>query len=331
MDGITIVGTGSYLPSRLATNEDFMKIVDTSDEWIVSRTGIKTRHIADEPVWVMGTKASQKALEEAGIQADAIDLVLSTSVTPDFSSPGVSCLIANHLGIKHAVCIDINAACTGFVYGLDMAQKYIKSGGYKNVLLVSAEKLSRITDYTDRSTCVLFGDGAGAAVVTGPVDGKVFSSFLNTDPSGVGALFARRTENENPFVQKGPVNQYDGFEEHDNGYLYMNGKEVYKFATKALPSAVEEACKKCGISVNDLKYVVPHQANIRIVKTACEKLGVSMEKMFVNVEKYGNTSSASIPICVDEMNKQGLLQRGDLIAVVGFGAGLTYGAAVIEW
>lgn len=331
MDGITIMGTGSYVPPKLATNEDFMKIVDTSDEWIVSRTGIKTRHIANEPVWLMGVKASKEALKEANIDANDIDLILSTSVTPDYSTPGVSCLIAQHLEAKNAICIDINAACTGFVYGLDMAQKYLKSGEYKHVLVVSPEKLSRITDYTDRSTCVLFGDGAGAAVVTGPVEGKLFSSFLGADVSGAGALFARHTEEANPFKEKEPANKYDGFEEHDNEYLYMNGKEVYKFATRALPLAIDGACKKCGITVDEIKYIVPHQANIRIVKTACERMGVSMDKMFVNVEKYGNTSSASVPIGLDELNKAGLAKKGDLIALVGFGAGLTYGATIVEW
>ncbi len=329
-NGIRILGTGSYTPSITVTNEDFTQIVDTSDEWITKRTGMKTRHLsAGEPTWYMGLMAAKQALQQAELTADAIDLVLFTTLTPDFYTPSMSCIAARELGIRSAPCVDTNSACTGFVYALDMAWRYLATGGANNVLIISAERLSAVTDYTDRSTCVLFGDGAGACVVTR--NSSFFSSFLSSDSAGANLLFARTARVTHPFCgEHNTVAIADGFGEKPEK-LYMDGKEVYKFATRVMPEAVEEACRRAGMAVSDLDMIVPHQANSRIVETAAQKLSIARDKIYCNVEKYGNTSSASIPIALDELSRAGKLHRGARVCVVGFGGGLTYGAAVFEW
>lgn len=328
--GISIVGTGMYVPERIATNEDFTKIIDTSDEWITSRTGIKSRHIAtDENTWQMGTKAAEAAILNAGVSKDDIGLVLVTSVTTDYYSPSTACLIANGAGIKNAACLDINVACAGFVYAVDMAKKYLNDDSdLKYVLIISAEMMTKMVDYADRSTCVLFGDGAGACVLTG--SDKPFFSCLGSDPSGVIHLSARAQNPSNPFMDTPFDPTSDGISTLTSSALYQNGKEVYKFATAILPQAVHAVCQKAGKSLEDVSLIIPHQANLRIIKAAASKLDMPEEKMFVNIEEYGNMSSACIPIALHQAITTGRLKKGNLVCLVGFGAGLVYGACLFE-
>lgn len=328
--GVSMIGTGMYLPDLVVTNDDFAKIVDTNDEWITSRTGIHARHIATEvTTYQMGGFAAGKALESAKLSAGEIDMVIVSTVTGDYITPSTACLIANEIGATHAVCMDVSCACAGFVYALDIARRYLADGEYKNILVISTEMLSKITDYTDRSTCVLFGDGAGACVVT--KSDKLFACHLGADTSGVAKLFGRGIPPSNPFRKEPFDRMADGFCESNGNALYMDGREVYKFATKIMPQAVVKACQKAGIVPEELALIIPHQANIRIVETAAKNLKLPMEKFFVNIQKYGNMSSACIPICIDEALKSDRIKSGDKICFVGFGAGLTYGAAVLEW
>ncbi len=330
MLGVSIIGTGMYVPNTVVTNDDFAKIVDTNDEWITSRTGIKTRHIAtDVTTFQMGGFAAKEAIENAKLSADDIDMIIVSTVTADYSTPSTACLVANEIGATNAVCMDVNCACAGFVYALDIARRYLFDDEYKNILIVSSEMLSKVTDYTDRSTCVLFGDGAGACVVT--KSDKLFTCILGGDASGVSKLFGRGIPPSNPFMEQPFDRLSDGFVDSDGHSLYMDGREVYKFATKVMPQAVIKACEKANITPEEITLIVPHQANIRIVETAAKNLKLPMEKFFVNIHKYGNMSSACIPIGINEALKMGKIKTGDKICVVGFGAGLTYGAAIIEW
>lgn len=328
--GIQIVSTGAYLPTIEVVNEDFTRFVETSDEWISKRTGMKTRYLtAGEPTWMMGAMAAKRALESSEIAKEEIDLVLFTTISGDFYTPSMACITARELGLQNAVCYDLNCACSGFVYGLDMAYRYLATGGARSVLLISSEALSRVVDYTDRSTCVLFGDGAAAALIT--KGDALYASYLGTDITGITALYARTPKATHPFVtEQNRVTVNDGFGDKPEK-LFMDGKEVYKFATRIMPLAVEQACARAGIAVNDLAMVIPHQANIRIVETAAQKLDIAPDRIYCNIEKYSNTSSATIPLALDELNREGRLKRGDKLCVVGFGAGLTYGAAVFEW
>lgn len=331
MSGVTIKGTGMYVPALCVDNEAFTEFLDTSDEWIRSRTGIRTRHLSDgEPCWSMGLKAARQALDSAKVQPEEIDLIIGTTVTPDFSSPSLACVIQGKLGAVNAIAFDISCACAGFVYALDMANRYLATDDQiKNVLIVSSEMLSRITNYEDRSSCVIFGDGAGAAVVSAS-DG-LFTSSLRAEGTGAGYIFGRNHGTRNPFCNPSPAMDYDGFGEYKEGCLYMNGKEVYKFATKAMAETVKEAAEKAGITPEEIDLIVPHQANIRIIETAAQRLGLPMERFVVTIQKYGNSSSACIPIALDDAVRSGRLKRGDKVCFVGFGAGLVAGAALIEW
>ncbi len=330
MSGIRIVSTGRYLPKRVVSNEDFTKMVETSDEWISTRTGIKNRHISEgESPWYMGAEAAKLALEQAGCSPNDIDMILVSCVTPDYVTPSVSCMIQGALGIDRCMCIDMNCACTGFVYALDMAYRYLKDDEVRKVLVIGTEKISSMVDYSDRATCVLFGDGAGACLVE-KSDG-LYHTFLSSDGSGVPRIYTKRNVPKNPFETLDGRTPYPGIHAEDNGYLVMDGKEVYKFATKAMSEAVETACQKAGIQPQELKIIVPHQANYRIVHTAMKYLGLPIEAAYLNMSRYGNTSSASIPIALDELNRDRKLNKGDKVCIVGFGAGLTYGASVFEW
>lgn len=331
MSGIKIISTGIYVPDFNVSNDDFTSIVETSDEWIATRTGIRNRRFAiNETTCQMGLYAAQNAIKNAQISPLDIDLILFTSVTPDYFSPSASCVLQGLLGAENATGIDINCACAGFVYALDMAKRYLADGDINTVLIVSSENLSKLADFTDRSTCVLFGDGAAACIVR--ADDGLFSSYLKADGKGAKSIVARALKPNNPFTeeQTDPFN-FDGFENTKEHYLYMDGKEVYKFATKIMPEAVSKACEKAGISPQDLDLIIPHQANIRIIQTAAKNLGLPMEKFYVNVDAYGNTSSASVPIAIYEAVTNGKLKQGDKVCLVGFGAGLIAGAAVIEW
>lgn len=329
--GIEIMGIGRYLPETVVTNEDFTKIVDTSDEWITQRTGIKTRHITNgEPTYYLGAQAAKAALEDAGIKPADIDLIIVTTCTPDYYTPSTACLIQREIGAIGSMAMDINCACTGFDYGLDMARRYlVAEDGVDTVLLIASEELSKFTDYQDRASCILFGDGSAAFVLKRKKE-TLYASFLGADGTGAGFLAARALKSENVFRKNEEDFDMDmpASREH---YLYQDGKEVYKFATKTLAFAVVNACEKAGIKPEELSAIVPHQANVRIIETAAKNLGVSMDKMVVYIDRYGNTSSASIPIAFIDAVKEGRINKGDKICFVGFGGGLTYAAVIFEY
>ncbi len=329
--GIEIIGIGKYLPEMIATNEDFTKIVETSDEWITQRTGIKTRHITNgEPTYYLGAQAAKAALKNAGIEAKDIDLIVVTTCTPDFYTPSTACLVQREIGAVGSMAIDINCACTGFDYGLDMVRRYLLAeDGVDTVLLIASEELSKFTDYKDRASCILFGDGSAAFVIKRRKD-TLWASYLGADGTGAGFLTARALKSENVF--RNNDEDFDmNMPQTREHYLYQDGKEVYKFATKTLAMAVQKACDKAGIAPEELAAIVPHQANVRIIETAAKNLGVSMDKMVVYIDRYGNTSSASIPIAFCDAVAESRIKKGDKVCFVGFGGGLTYAAVIFEY
>ncbi len=328
--GIKIEALGVYVPQSIITNDDLAKVVDTSDEWITTRTGIKQRHITkNELAYTLGAKACEKAFAQTSLTPDDIDFVIVTSITHDFYTPSLSCMIANEVGIKSAPCMDLNCACTGFIYALDVAQKYLRDGDAKHVLIVSAENLTKITDFTDRSSCVLFGDGAAACIVSN--SNSKYTAYLASDPTGGKHLFAKNSANKSPFSKDSMDWREDYYKDAKDGVLKMDGQEVYKFATSAMPEAVNKVLQKANMSTEDVDMVIPHQANIRIVQTAVKKLKMKHDKFYVNIQNYGNTSSASIPIALEEAIANEKIKRGDKVCLVGFGAGLTYGAIIFEY
>jgi 3-oxoacyl-[acyl-carrier-protein] synthase-3 len=306
------------------------KIVETNDEWISTRTGIKTRFLSDgESAWQMGAKAAKNAIEAAGINPEEIGLVIGSTVTGDFYTPSLACLVQNAVGAVNAAAFDLNAACSGFAYSVDTAKRFLQTDdSLKYVLVVCSEVLSRFVDYTDRSTCVLFGDGAGAVVIER--SDKTYTSFLGADGSGSKFLYAKKFFPTNPFMTVSGTDYGEDFTS-TNQFLFQDGKEVYKFATKALPTAASNAAEKIGLDVSAIDWFIPHQANVRIIETAAKNLGVSMDKFIVTLDRHGNTSSASIPTALDEAVRDGRIKRGQKICMVGFGAGLTYGAVICEY
>ena len=332
--GIHILGTGSYTPAFQVTNADMAKIVETNDEWIRTRTGIQSRHIADgEPTWYMGAQAASHAIEMAGIDPKDIGLIIDTTITPDFSTPSVSCLVQREIGAVQAACFDLNAACSGFVYGMETAHCFLKTNReMKYALVVANENLTRITNYSDRSSCILFGDGAAAAIVEYQED-RLYSSYLSADGTGAKFLYARTATPDNPFCKR-KAEYDDGIEPGPEGWehtMRQDGRGVYKFAIKAMANSAQKAAEKIGFDLQQLDKIVPHQANIRIIETAMKSLKMPMEKVVVNIDQHGNTSSASIPIALDEAVRSGKIQRGDKICLVGFGAGLTTAAIITEF
>ncbi|KXY34615.1 beta-ketoacyl-ACP synthase III [Bacillus sp. FSL K6-0067] len=306
---VGILGIGRYVPEKVVTNHDLEKIMDTSDEWIRTRTGIAERRIADDTIDTsyMAVEASKKALEDAGVSGEDIDLILVATVTPDRAFPAVACVIQEAIGAKHAAAMDLSAACAGFMYGMITAQQFIQTGTYKNILVVGSDKLSKIVDWNDRNTAVLFGDGAGAIVMGAVSEGKGVLSFeLGADGSGGKHLY------------------------HDE-YVMMNGREVFKFAVRQLGDSCLRVLDKAGLTKEDVDFLVPHQANIRIMESARERLNLPQEKMSMTIEKFGNTSASSIPIAMVEELQNGRIQDGDLIILVGFGGGLTWGAVALRW
>ena len=320
-----ITGTGSFLPEKRLTNDDLAKMVDTNDEWITQRTGIKERRIAakDESTASMASIASKRAIESAGISAKDVDLVLCATITPEMQFPATACFVASSLGLSATPAFDLSAACSGFIYALETAANFIATGRYRNVLVVGAETLSRITDYKDRASCILFGDGAGAVVLQASRDerrGVIYSS-LHSDGSGWDMLCCK----------PGSRHPLD-LEALEAGaqYMQIRGREVYKFAVTRFEELIEDAMRKCELKPEDIKLIVPHQVNQRIIDSAMEKLGLTSDKAFVNIQKYGNTSAASIPIALDEAWKAGLVKKDDVIVFVAFGAGLTWANAVVR-
>lgn len=325
MKRATIRGWGMYVPEQIMTNHDIEKIIDTSDAWITSRTGIKERRIAapDESTSSMAIKAARMALSRAGLTPDDIDLVLVGTATPDYQFPATGCLVQNALGIRGGAC-DLEAGCTSFMYALSMASAAVASGMHRNVLVIGSEALSRILDWTDRATCVLFGDGAGAVVVSEASWADFDPQYiLGSDGSGGSALYLPAGGARQPATEETVRNRMH--------YVRMAGPEVFRFATRVVAEATNQVLAKTGLTVDDIDLFIPHQANTRIIEAAVRRLGIPAGKVFVNIDRYGNTSSASIPIALCEAEEQGRLQPGDTVIMVGFGAGLTWGAGAIQW
>ena len=336
MFGINILGTGSYLPKLKVDNEMMSKIVETNDEWISTRTGISTRHLVDgETTWYMGAMASKQAIECADINPIDIGLIIDTTITNDFSTPSAACLIQNEIGALNAAAFDLNAACSGFIYAMDTAKRFLQTDeSLKYVLIVANEMLSSITNYEDRSTCILFGDGAAAFIIERSE--KFYTSYLSADGSGGKYLYAKNKHRKHPFYNsdgsaKDFTNELMKDYNVDSYELVQDGRAVYKFATSALPTATQKAAQKANIDVDEIDWFIPHQANIRIIETAAKNIGVSMDKFIVNLNEIGNTSSVTIPLAFDEAVKDGRIKRGDKCCLVGFGAGLTMGCIIIDY
>jgi len=321
----TIIGTGSYLPEKRLTNADLSKMVETNDEWIVKRTGIRERRLAGEgeSTATLATQASRQAIEAAGLQPADIDLVICATITPEMVFPSTACFVAASLGMTSTPAFDLSAACSGFIYALVTGSNFIGAGLYKNVLVIGAETLSRITDYTDRSSCILFGDGAGAVVLSRTTDAKrgLLYSSLHADGNGAEVMKCP-PGSRNPITSK--------LIEGRQQYMQIKGREVYKFAVTKFEELIHEGMKACELSVDDVKLIVPHQVNQRIIDSAMEKLNLPPEKAHVNIDRYGNTSAASIPIALDEAWRAGKLAQGDVVIFVAFGAGLTWSNAVVR-
>lgn len=329
MTGVLIAGTGMYIPTQVVTNDDMAKIVDTSDEWISQRTGIRERRISKgETNSYMGARAAKQAMENAGVSGADLDMIIGCTCTPDYFYPSMACIMQDELGADNAFCWDLNAACSGFIYAFDVAQHYLAMGK-KNILIVCSEVMSKQLDFSDRSTCVLFGDGA-AAVVLQPAD-KLYASYLKSEGKLGGHIVSTALKPQGVYASDKDNPEYTKFENTHKHYLRMAGSDVYRFAVKAMPEALIGACENAGVDVEDVDLIIPHQANLRIIETAAKRLGIGMEKMYVNVNKYGNTSCVSIPLSLAELASKGKLKRGEKLALVGFGAGLTYGSVVLEW
>ncbi len=324
-----IQGIGCYVPEKRVSNDDLAKIVDTSDEWIYSHTGIKNRHIAaeDEASSDLALRASRDALERAGKSPTDLELILLATATPDhLGFPSTSCVLQDKLGAANAAAMDLAAACTGFIYGLETARAFIEAGIYRNILVVGTEVLSKITNWKDRNTCVLFGDGAGAALVTAADTGSsrgIVTSHLAADGSGAGVLSRPVGGTRTPFVE--------GRTTPESTLLYMDGRKVYYFAVSVLGKTIETLLEKSGLSLEEIDFIVPHQANVRIIEACAKRLSIPMEKFYMNIEEFANTSAASIPIALTDMSLKGILKPGHLVLTVGFGGGLTYGGNIIRW
>ncbi|MGG3507459.1 beta-ketoacyl-ACP synthase III [Paenibacillus lautus] len=323
---VGIIGTGKYVPEKILSNHDLEKMVDTSDEWIVSMTGIRERHIAapHEATSDLAYHAAVNALKSAGMNAEDLDLIIVATITPDMFFPSTACLLQDRLGAKKAAAFDLSAACSGFVYGLATATNFVKTGMYNNALVIGVDCLSRITDYTDRNTCVLFGDGAGAAIVGEVPEGRGFQAFdLGAEGAGGAHLYIEAGGSRLPSSAE-TINT-------NKHFIYMNGREVFKFAVRVMGSATEAVLSKAGIDKKDIDLFIPHQANIRIIKSAMERLELPEEKVMINVDKYANTSAASVPLALVEAQESGRLKEGDKVLMVGFGGGLTWGSSVLIW
>lgn len=323
-----ILGTGSYAPERILTNEEISRKLETSDEWIRSRSGIRERHIAapDEATSDMAVQAAHRALADAGLTPADIDLLVVATVTPDMTLPACACIIQHKLGVPtHAACFDLNAACSGFIYGLDTASAMIQSGRYKKALVIGVDKLSAIVDWSDRNTCVLFGDGAGAVVLGGSdqPDTGVLGARLGAYGDSVNLLCIPAGGSSNPATAE-TIAAGDLF-------MKMKGKEVFKLAVRAMDEAARDILEQYGLHSDQISLVIPHQANLRIIEAVASYLKLPMDRFVVNVDRYGNTSAASVPLALDEARKAGRIKSGDITLLVAFGAGLTYGSALIRW
>ena len=317
-----IIGTGSCLPKTVMTNDDLSKYMDTSDEWISSRTGIRERHLAvEETTASMSIEAAKRAMENANVTAAEIDLIILGTVSGDFVTPACACEVQAAIGADRAVAFDINAACSGFMFALNIANAYIQAGLYRTALILGAETLSKIVDWEDRSTCVLFGDGAGAAVVRGDENCGMHSFDQGSDGAKGDVLACPGRANNNPLIKADQTPRY----------VHMDGQEVYKFAVTTVPASLQKTIEAAGLTPADIDYFALHQANIRIIQSVSKRLHVSDDKFPISLDHCGNISAASVPILLDEMNRKGLLKPGMRVALSGFGGGLTWASAVIEW
>ena len=318
---IRILGTGSSAPNKIVTNDDLAKIMDTSDEWIKSRTGISARHLAvEETSNDMAAEAGKKALEQAGIKAEELDMILVATLSPDQVMPNTACEVQKRIGASKAVCMDLNAACSGFLFALHTAAAYLASGFSKHILVIGVETLSKIMNWNDRSTCVLFGDGAGAAVVTSDQCGQ-YEAVVGSDGVKGHVLALEDRKNNNPYVKH----------EEEPYYVTMDGQEVFKFAVSTVPKAIKEVLEKANVDKEEVDLFLLHQANERILQSVAKRLKVSIDKFPMNLDRYGNTSSASIAILLDELHRDGTIKRGDKLVLCGFGGGLTWGAIYLTW
>ncbi|WP_290428998.1 beta-ketoacyl-ACP synthase III [Paenibacillus andongensis] len=323
---VGVLGTGKYVPERILTNQELETMVETNDEWIVTRTGIRERRIASEGQATSDLcyEAALIALSNAGVTADQLDLIIVATITPDMSFPSTACILQEKLGAKKAAAFDLSAACSGFVYGLANASNFISTGTYKHALIIGADCLSKITDYTDRNTCILFGDGAGAVVIGEVPEHRGFKSFeLGADGTGGPLLKIEGGGSRNPSSQASIDQRLH--------YIYMAGAEVFKFAVRIMGNAADEALRKAGWEKTDIDLLVPHQANMRIIQASLNRLELTDDKCMINLDKYGNMSAASIPVALAEAVEQGRLNEGDRLVLVGFGGGLTWGAAALVW
>lgn len=316
-----IIGVGSATPPKVVTNDDLAKLVETSDEWIKSRTGIEERHVSDEKTATsdLAFQAAEKALRTSGLDAAELDLIIVGTTSPDYLFPSVACLLQAKLNAPKSAAFDVSAACAGFNYALTVAASFIENGTYKNILVVGADTLTKYLDWHDRGTCILFGDGAGAVVLQAADDGSgVLASYLKAEGALGHHLIMPGGGSRDP-------------EEKNGRFIKMDGKEVFKFAVRALEESLLEVLKKAGLTVTDVDLLIPHQANSRIIDHVTKKLGLSKEKVYVNLQKYGNTSAASIPLALDEALADGRVKKGGIVVLVGFGAGLTAAANAIKW
>lgn len=323
MSNVEIAGIGAYTPSLAVTNDDISRLVETNDEWIVKMTGIKERRISEgEDTSEMAAKAALSALKRADVDPKDLDLIIVATISPDMFIPSTACLVQSILGADDAACFDISVACSGFVYAMEIAQSMMKSMNYKNALIVGSETLSKVINWHDRSTCILFGDGAGAAVLKRTEEEGIIKSYLRSEGRKGDALTIGAADFNTPFAKESI--------EKDR-HVVMNGGEVLRFAVGAIADGVKKLLEDTGTSIDEVKYIVPHQANIRIIQSAAKKLHLDMDKFYVNIDKYGNTSSASVPIALNEMYEEGLIKKGDKLILVAFGGGLTYGSSIIKW
>ncbi|WP_270646503.1 beta-ketoacyl-ACP synthase III [Paeniclostridium hominis] len=320
-----ILGVGSYLPEKIISNFDLEKIMDTSDEWIRSRTGIKERRVADENEATsdLATKAALNAIKDANLTPEDIDLIIVATITPDMIFPSTACLVQANIKATKAACFDLEAACSGFIYGMTVAKQFIETNTYKHVLVIGAEALSRILDYEDRSTAILFGDGAGAVVMGSVNEGGVLSTNLGSDGNGKDYLNIPAGGSKNPASEETLKNRLH--------YVKMAGNDVFKFAVRIMQDASIKCVESANLDIQDIDYLIPHQANIRIIEASAKRLKLNMDKVYVNLDRYGNMSAASIPVALDEAYREGKIKKGDNIVLVGFGGGLTWGASVVRW
>jgi 3-oxoacyl-[acyl-carrier-protein] synthase-3 len=325
MKKVGIIGVGSYVPEKVLANADLEKMVDTSDEWITTRTGIKERRLAkkDQASSDLAVEAAKKALKSANFNAEDIELIIVATITPDMQFPSTACFVQSALGAKNAVCFDISAACAGFVYGIVTAQQFIACGTYKNALVIGSEVLSNVTDWKDRNTCVLFGDGAGACILGEVKDGGILSTYLGSDGSMNNLLHLPGGGSRNPA-------SVDTLKENLH-YIKMEGNEVFKLAVRILADSANNALKKCNLDYRNVNCFIPHQANIRILLAVAKRLGLSEDKIYLNIARYGNMSSASTAVALCEAVEKKRIKKGDIVVLDAFGAGLVWGAIVIKW